>query len=200
MSAPFTPEWAAPITGLPADQIREAARLIGTIHPTFIRMGNGIGDQTNDGTSTIRAICSDSRHHRQPRRTRRPVRPRRPAASSRPSPPLGELAPPDMVDRLVAPESPIWYQKSGRWDSGPTTAYYKGLMSVLTGKPYPLRVLNAELLQPPVGHPQSREGGRGPEEDRLHVRRWTSPTLRTSTSPTSCCPPARATSRATTSP
>ena len=53
----YPPEWAAAITGLAAAQIREAARLIGTTHPTFIRMGNGIGDQTNDGTSTIRAIC-----------------------------------------------------------------------------------------------------------------------------------------------
>jgi anaerobic selenocysteine-containing dehydrogenase len=61
---------------------------------------------------------------------------------------LEELAPPGMVDRLVAPESPVWYQASGRWDDGPTTAYYKGLMSILTGKPYPLRVLNASCSNP----------------------------------------------------
>ena len=53
-----------------------------------------------------------------------------------------------MVERLVAPESPIWYQKTGRWESGPTTAYYKGLMSILTGEPYPLRVLNASCTNP----------------------------------------------------
>jgi thiosulfate reductase/polysulfide reductase chain A len=53
----FPPEWAAPITGLPAERIREVARLIGTTHPMCIRMGNGIGDQTNDGTSTISAVC-----------------------------------------------------------------------------------------------------------------------------------------------
>ena len=61
---------------------------------------------------------------------------------------LPEKAPPDMVDKLVAPESPIWYQKSGNWDGGPTSAYYKGLMSVLTGKPYPIRVLNASCSNP----------------------------------------------------
>jgi thiosulfate reductase/polysulfide reductase chain A len=144
---PLTPEWASPITGLPADQIREVARLIGTTHPTFIRIGNGVGDQTNDGTATTSAIsliaaitgnldvpgghCA--------------------APSGRPGvalPSLQELAPSDMVERLVAPESPVWYQKTGRWDGGPTTAYYRGLMSILSGKPYPLRVLNASCSNP----------------------------------------------------
>ena len=53
-----------------------------------------------------------------------------------------------MVERLVAPEAPVWYQTTGRWESGPTSAYYKGLMSILTGKPYPLRVLNASCTNP----------------------------------------------------
>lgn len=143
----FPPEWAARITGLPAERIRAAARLIGTTHPAFIRIGNGIGDQATDGTSTVRAVCliaaitgnldvpggqffSPSG---------------RPGVSLDP---LTHLAPADLVDRLVAPESPVWYQKSGRWDGGPTTAYYRGLMSILTGKPYPLRVLNASCSNP----------------------------------------------------
>ncbi len=42
----------------------------------------------------------------------------------------------------------MWYQKKGWWESGPTTAYYKGLMSILTGEPYPLRVLNASCSNP----------------------------------------------------
>jgi thiosulfate reductase / polysulfide reductase chain A len=143
----FTPEWASPITGLPADQIREVGRLIGTTRPTFIRMGNGIGDQSNDGTATVMAINLIaaitgnldvpgghfvSTHGR-------------PGMSLDT---LGGLTPPDMVERLVAPESPVWYQKTGRWDDGPTTAYYKGLMSVLSEKPYPLRVLNASCSNP----------------------------------------------------
>ena len=82
----FPPEWAAPITGLPAEQIREAARLMGTIRPMFIRMGNGIGDQTNDGTATDLGDLSDRRHHRQPRRSRRAVRGRRLGGSRRWSP------------------------------------------------------------------------------------------------------------------
>jgi anaerobic selenocysteine-containing dehydrogenase len=144
----YTPEWAAPITGIPAEQIRAAARLIGTTHPTFIRMGNGVGDQANDGTSTIRAICLIAAI------TGNLDVPGGHCAGAFGAHPdatvstLGELAPPDLVDRLVAPESPRWYQASGRWDGGPTTAYYKGLMSILTEEPYPLRVLNASCSNP----------------------------------------------------
>ena len=144
----FTPEWAAPITGLAAERIREAARLIGTTHPTFIRMGNGIGDQANDGTSTIRAICliaaiTGNLDVPGGQCAPPPGDLAEPAIST-----LGELAAPDLVERLVAPESPIWYQAAGNWESGPTTAYYKGLMSILTKKPYPLRVLNASCSNP----------------------------------------------------
>ena len=144
----FTPEWAAPITGLAAERIREAARLIGTTHPTFIRMGNGIGDQANDGTSTIRAICliaaiTGNLDVPGGQCAPPPGGLTEPAIST-----LEELAPPDLVERLVAPESPIWYQAAGNWESGPTTAYYKGLMCILTEKPYPLRVLNASCSNP----------------------------------------------------
>jgi thiosulfate reductase/polysulfide reductase chain A len=145
----FPPEWAARITGVPATQISDVARLIGTTHPTFIRMGNGIGDQTNDGTSTISAISLIAA-----------VTGNLDVPGGHPAPGPGgggpgpsishleELAPPDLVDKLVAPESPRWYQKKGWWESGPTSAYYKGLMSVLTGEPYPLRVLNASGTNP----------------------------------------------------
>jgi thiosulfate reductase/polysulfide reductase chain A len=143
----FPPEWASPITGVPVEQIREVARLIGTTHPTFTRIGNGVGDQTNDGTATVMAINLIAAitgnldvpggHFN--------------SAFARPGmalPLLEELTPPDMAERLVAPEAPLWYQKPGLWESGPTTAYYKGLMSILSGKPYPLRVLNASCSNP----------------------------------------------------
>jgi thiosulfate reductase/polysulfide reductase chain A len=144
----FPPEWAAPITGLPAEQIREVARLIGATRPTFIRMGNGIGDQTNDGTSTTSAIsliAAITGNLDVPGGHFAPPGPGGPGPTL---PSLDELAPADMVSRLVAPESPTWYQTKGRWDGGPTTAYYKGLMSILTGKPYALRVLNASCTNP----------------------------------------------------
>ncbi len=53
-----------------------------------------------------------------------------------------------MVERLVAPEAPVWYQAPGRWESGPTSAYYKALMSILSEEPYPIRVLNASCSNP----------------------------------------------------
>jgi thiosulfate reductase/polysulfide reductase chain A len=53
---PNTPEWAAEITGLPAHKIRNAARMIGTVKPCFIKIGNGVGDQASDGSSTVMAI------------------------------------------------------------------------------------------------------------------------------------------------
>ena len=38
---PFTPEWAAPITRVPADQIRAAARTYATTKPASLQWGNG---------------------------------------------------------------------------------------------------------------------------------------------------------------
>ena len=144
----FPPEWAAPITGLPAEQIREAARLMAGVGPMVIRMGNGIGDQTNDGTSTISAvslIAAITGNLDVP--GGQYAVPGGPFFGPLVSP-LTELAPEGMVDRLVAPEAPIWYQIPERWESGPTSAYYKGLMSVLSGDPYPIRVLNASCSNP----------------------------------------------------
>ncbi len=144
----FPPEWAAAITGLPAERIRETARLMGSVRPMFIRMGNGIGDQANDGTATISTICLISAI------TGNLDVPGGQFASGGfgGGPPfvpwLDELLPAGAVERLVAPEAPTWYQTPDRWESGPTSAYYKALMSILTEKPYPIRVLNASCSNP----------------------------------------------------
>jgi thiosulfate reductase/polysulfide reductase chain A len=148
---PYYPEWAELITGIPSARIREAARMIGTIKPSFIKIGNGVGDQTSDGTATVQAICliaaiTGNLDVPGGFYAGSPVGPG--LISINRISTLTEKAPPDMADKLVAPESPIWYQKSGNWDGGPTSAYYKGLMSVLTRKPYPIRVLNATCSNP----------------------------------------------------
>jgi thiosulfate reductase / polysulfide reductase chain A len=147
-----TPEWAASITGISAERIREVAHLIATMKPMFLQTGNGIGDQATDGTSTIMAISLISAitgnldvpggYYSGPY----PVGPS--LINLNRISTLGEKAPPDFVEKLVAPETPIWYQKAGYWDGGPTGAYFKGLMSILTGKPYPIRVLNASCTNP----------------------------------------------------
>jgi thiosulfate reductase / polysulfide reductase chain A len=148
----YSPAWAGNITGIPADKITEAARMIGTIKPCFIKIGNGVGDQASDGTSTVMAIyliaaitgnldVSGGLYA-----GRLPVG--APLIKTNPVFTLDEKAPPDFVEKLVAPESPVWYQKAGNWDAGPTSAYYRAIMSILTGKPYPIRVLNATCSNP----------------------------------------------------
>ncbi len=44
---PFTPEWAHPVTRIPASTIRDAARTFATIKPACIQWGNGIDTSTN---------------------------------------------------------------------------------------------------------------------------------------------------------
>jgi thiosulfate reductase/polysulfide reductase chain A len=148
----YSPEWAGPITGIPAARIAEVARLIATIKPMFLKTGNGIGDQATDATSTIMAtslISAITGNLDVPGgyySGQLPVGPSLIKVNHISN--LAEKAPPGLVDKLVAPEAPVWYQKPGYWEGGPTSAYYKGLMSVLTGKPYPLRVLQASCTNP----------------------------------------------------
>jgi thiosulfate reductase / polysulfide reductase chain A len=148
----YPPELAEPITGIPAEKIRKAARMIGTIKPCFIKIGNGVGDQASDGTATVQAIClieAITGNLDIPGGFYAGMLPSGPPLiKTNPISTLDERISPAIADKLVAPESPVWYQKSGNWDAGPTSAYYKALMSVLTGKPYPIRVLNATCSNP----------------------------------------------------
>ena len=148
----FPPEWAAPITGITASKIREVSRMIATIKPMFLKTGNGIGDQTTDGTSTIMAtslISAITGNLDVPGGYYNGSLPAGPSLiKMNPISTLTEKAPPDLVNKLVAPEAPLWYQKPGYWEGGPTSAYYKGLMSILTGRPYPLRVVQASCTNP----------------------------------------------------
>ncbi len=148
----YSPEWAAEISGIPADRIREAARMMAGIKPMFLKAGNGIGDQAKDGVSTIMAVSLISAITGNLDIPGGYYGGVFPTALSpikiKPISHLTERAPSDMVNKLVAPEAPIWYQKPGYWESGPSSAYYKALMSILTGKPYPLRVVQASCTNP----------------------------------------------------
>lgn len=147
----YSPEWAENITGISAQKIIQAARMIGTIKPSFIKIGNGVGDQASDGTATVQAICLIAAitgnldipggFYAGPMLNTSLIK-------VKPISTLPEKAPKDMADKLVAPEAPVWLQKAYNFDGGPTSAYYKALMSVLTGKPYPIRVLNASCSNP----------------------------------------------------
>lgn len=52
----YTPEYAESITGVPAAEIEELARLYGTASPSFIRIGNGLQHHDNGGM-TVRTIA-----------------------------------------------------------------------------------------------------------------------------------------------
>ncbi len=52
---PFTAEWAAPITRVPADHIRSAARTYATTKPASLQWGNGVDTSVN-GFQTGRAL------------------------------------------------------------------------------------------------------------------------------------------------
>ena len=51
----FTPEWAEPITRIPADRIRSAARDYATTKPASLQWGNGVDTSVN-GFQTARAL------------------------------------------------------------------------------------------------------------------------------------------------
>ena len=51
-----TPDWAAPITGIPAERIVKLAREIGTAKPAFIAQGWSLQRQAN-GEQAARAVC-----------------------------------------------------------------------------------------------------------------------------------------------
>jgi anaerobic selenocysteine-containing dehydrogenase len=157
----YTPDWAAPITGISAEKITEIARMMGTIKPMGIATGNGIGDQQNDGNweticiNLIVAITGNLdvaggggaglstgpsliKTNGIPTLTDR-------LSASEEDIAKGYYA---GMSKLVAPESPRWFQKPATWESGPNSAYYKALMSILTEKPYPIRVLNGTRSTP----------------------------------------------------
>ncbi len=157
----YTPEWASPITGVPVEQIYEVARLMGTVKPMAIGFGNGIGDQASDGTSTVQAVC-----------TIEAITGNIGIAGGANK---GATLPPSLIktnpferlsdrqietdedrangwsagaSKLVAPEIPRWFQGPHSWHCGLTSAYFKGIYSVLTEDPYPIRVLQGQSTNP----------------------------------------------------
>ncbi len=156
-----TPEWAAEICGLETSQIEQIAEMMGTVKPMAIYCGNGIGDQQSDGhwtqacidlieaiTGNI-AIAGGS------------------GASMTSAPSLITTGSVDIlsdrlpaseedeangwmagVSKLVAPETPRWFQDMLTQESGPTSAYFNGIMSILTEEPYPLRCIFAQSSNP----------------------------------------------------
>jgi len=143
----YTPEWAEPITGLPAAQIREVARLYATTRAACINAGNGF-DQAVDSNNAVRAVAilmAITGHIDRPGGNIAPtMNPDMPRVKSVH---LRERYTQEMVDRLVGPEIPTCFQP---FIEGTSSAYYHCLNSVLTEKPYPIRAVIAPGTQPTV--------------------------------------------------
>lgn len=159
--ADCTPEWAEEITGVAASQIEQISEMMGTVKPMAIFCGNGIGDQQNDGhwaqacIDLIEAVTGN-------------IAVEGGSGAAAPSAPalikvngidtLSDRLQPSEEDEangwmagvadLVAPETPRWFQTTQTQESGPTSAYYKGLLSILTEDPYPLRCVLAQSSNP----------------------------------------------------
>lgn len=159
--ADCTPEWAEEITGVAASQIEQISEMMGTVKPMAIFCGNGIGDQQNDGhwaqacIDLIEAVTGN-------------IAVEGGSGAAAPSAPalikvngidtLSDRLQPSEEDEangwmagvadLVAPETPRWFQTTQTQESGPTSAYYKGFLSILTEDPYPLRCVLAQSSNP----------------------------------------------------
>ncbi len=137
----FTPEWAAEKTGLAADKIKEVAWLYATTKPATIRAGNAfdVFTDTTDACIAYNLLTAITGNIDVPGGNTTV-----PGVINTKNITLADKATPAMVQKLVAPEFPTWYQKAG----STTSAYYPTIMSALSGKPYPIRVLCAQATNP----------------------------------------------------
>jgi anaerobic selenocysteine-containing dehydrogenase len=142
----YTPEWAEQITGLRAEQIIEFARLYGKAKSACILAGNAF-DQVVDSNNAVRAvgiliaICGN---------LDRPGGNTVPMESTMPMPNMvtpHERYTQELIDKLIGPEMPRCFQP---FIEGVSSAYYRCLDSVLTGKPYPVKTIIAPGTQPAV--------------------------------------------------
>jgi len=142
----YTPEWAEQISGVPADQIREVARLYATTPKATIDHGNGFehAPSCNDAIRAVAAMIAITGHLDKPGCNVWGQK------SGMPSPKpvvLRERYTQEFVNKLVGPEFPLALEP---WIEGTSTAYYRIFDSILTEKPYPIRAVIAPGSQPSV--------------------------------------------------
>jgi anaerobic selenocysteine-containing dehydrogenase len=139
----YPPSWAAGITGVPAELIREVARLFATTKRAGIDLGNGVehGRSANDAIRAVAILIAITGH------LDRPGGNVFGAGNTMPRPKAVHLADrytQAWVDNLVAPEFPRPFQP---FAEGTSSSYYGLLNSVLTEKPYPIRAVIAPGTQ-----------------------------------------------------
>lgn len=178
----FTPEWAEPRCGIPAERIREAARLMGTMRPMAIQYGNGIGDQQRDGNWTCIAIClieAITGNLGIPGGGGAGGPKKKPGVKLRKIDLLSDRLPKSARDEemgwtagaseLIAPETPRWYQTPATWESGPNSAYFPALMSALSNDPRRLRAALAQSTNPLGATRQPKKTAKALEALELYV-------------------------------
>lgn len=149
----YTTEWAGQITGVPALQIRDIARLYATTKPAAIDAGNGLehAPSCNDAVRAIAILMAITGNLDRPGGNVFPDR------GAGPFPKTVDLRgrwTQELVDKLVAPEFPRPFQPMME---GPASSYFGVLESVLTGEPYPIRAVIAPGTQPTVSTRGTRQ-------------------------------------------
>ncbi len=145
----YPPEWAEPITGLNTSMIKDLARQYARAKSAAIEIGNGL-EHAPSASDALRAIAIlIAITGNLDRRGGNVVMPGhampKPNAITR-----LDLVTPELVDKLVAPEFPKALQPALPDLGGVTSAYYRVIESVLTGKPYHIRTIIAPGTQPTV--------------------------------------------------
>ena len=143
----YTPEWGETITDIPAEQIRDVARLYAKTKAACIYAGNAF-DQAVSSNNAVRALAiliAITGHLDRPGCNVAPTfNPNMPRVNSVH---LRERYTQEMVDKLVGPEIPICFQP---FIEGTSSAYYRCLDSILSEKPYPVKTIIAPGTQPTV--------------------------------------------------
>ena len=135
----YTPEWAEKITGVPAAQIQEVARLYARTPKAAIDCGNGPehSPSANDAFRAIGALMAITGH------LDRKGCNVWPPGSKMPAPRgvhMRERYTQEWVDKLVGYEMPAPFQP---YVEGTSSSLYRLFDSVLTGQKYPIRTIIA---------------------------------------------------------
>ncbi len=142
----YTPEWAAPITGIPSTTIREVSRMYGSAKSACITAGNAF-DQTVNSNNAVRAIATLIAITGNLDRPGGNVVPATGTMPMIKPVHIRERYTQQWVDNLVGPEIATCFQP---FMEGTSSAYYRCFDSILTEKPYPVRTVIAPGTQPTV--------------------------------------------------
>lgn len=139
----YSPEWAEPITGVPAAQIRQVAREYAACPRAAIDVGNGLehAPAACDAIRAVAMLMAVTGHLDRPGTNLLKLPPKRGTKDIT----LRERYTQALVEKMVGPEFPAVFQP---FMEGTSSAYYRIWESVLTEKPYPIRGIIAPGTQP----------------------------------------------------